>query len=30
VQTLIRLAEERFQKQQQENTVFSTNYLQQF
>ena len=30
VQTLVRLAEERFQQQQQENTVFSTNYLQQF
>ncbi len=30
VQTLIRLAEERFQQQQQQNTVFSTNYLQQF
>ncbi len=30
VQTLIRLAEEKFQKQQQENTMFSTNFLQQF
>lgn len=30
VQTLIRLAEERFQRQQQQNTVFTTNYLQQF
>ncbi|HSX24319.1 MAG TPA: D-alanine--D-alanine ligase family protein [Candidatus Saccharimonadales bacterium] len=30
VQTLIRLAEERWQKQQRQNTVFSTNYLQQF
>lgn len=30
VQTLIRLAEERFAQQQQQNTVFSTNYLQQF
>ena len=30
VQTLIRLAEERWQHQQQQNTVFSTNYLQQF
>ncbi len=30
VQTLIRLSEERFQQQQQQNTVFSTNYLQQF
>jgi len=30
VQTLIRLAEERWQNQQQQNTVFSTNYLQQF
>lgn len=30
VQTLIRLAEERFQQKQQQNTVFSTNYLQQF
>ncbi len=30
VQTLVRLAEERFAKQQQKNTTFSTNYLQQF
>ena len=30
VQTLVRLAEERFAQQQQQNTVFSTNYLQQF
>ena len=30
VQTLIRLAEERWQHAQQQNTVFSTNYLQQF
>lgn len=30
VQNLIRLAEERFQHQQQQNTVFNTNYLQQF
>lgn len=30
VQTLIRLAEERWQQRQQQNTVFSTNYLQQF
>lgn len=30
VQTLIRLAEERFQHQQQQNTVFNTNYLRQF
>lgn len=30
VQTLIRLAEERWQHQQQQNTVFPTNYLQQF
>lgn len=30
VQTLVRLAEERFQQQQQQNTIFNTNYLQQF
>lgn len=30
VETLIRLAEERFQHKQQQSTVFSTNYLQQF
>ena len=30
VQSLIRLAEERFEQKQQQNTVFSTNYLQQF
>lgn len=30
VQTLIRLAEERWQQNRQQNTVFSTNYLQQF
>jgi len=30
VQTLVRLAEERWQQKQQQNTVFSTNYLQQF
>lgn len=30
VQSLVRLAEERWQQQQQQNTVFSTNYLQQF
>lgn len=30
VQTLVRLAEERWQSSQQQNTVFSTNYLQQF
>lgn len=30
VQTLVRLAEERWQTVQQQNTVFSTNYLQQF
>lgn len=30
VQRLVRLAEERWQKQQQQNTAFSTNYLQQF
>lgn len=30
VQTLVRLAEERWQTAQQQNTVFSTNYLQQF
>lgn len=30
VQRLVRLAEERWQKQQQQNTIFSTNYLQQF
>lgn len=30
VQTLVRLAEERWQHQQQQNTSFSTNYLQQF
>jgi D-alanine-D-alanine ligase len=30
VQTLIRLAEERWANRQQQNTVFSTNYLQQF
>ena len=30
VQTLVHLAEERWQTQQQQNTVFSTNYLQQF
>ena len=30
VQTLVRLAEERWQQQQQYKTTFSTNYLQQF
>ncbi len=30
VQTLVRLAEERWQRQQQQATVFNTNYLQQF
>lgn len=30
VNTLVRLAEERWQSQQQKNTVFNTNYLQQF
>lgn len=30
VQTLIHLAEERWQREQRQNTVFSTNYLQQF
>ncbi len=30
VQTLIRLAEERWQQKQRQNTAFSTNYLQQF
>ncbi len=30
VQTLVHLAEERWQTQQQQNTIFSTNYLQQF
>jgi D-alanine-D-alanine ligase len=30
VQALIRLAEERWQHQQQQNTVFNTNYLEQF
>jgi len=30
VQTLIQLAEERFAQSQQQNTTFSTNYLQQF
>lgn len=30
VQTLVRLAEERWQVEQQQNTVFHTNYLQQF
>ncbi len=30
VQTLVRLAEERWQIQQRQNTVFTTNYLQQF
>lgn len=30
VQTLVRLAEERWQASQQRNTTFSTNYLQQF
>lgn len=30
VQTLVRLAEERWQHSRQQNTVFSTNYLQQF
>jgi hypothetical protein len=30
VQTLVRLAEERWQTQQRQNTVFDTNYLQQF
>ena len=30
VQTLVRLAEERWQREQQQNTVFTTNYLQQF
>lgn len=30
VQTLVRLAEERWQRQQQQATVFNTSYLQQF
>ncbi len=30
VQSLIHLAEERWQQEQRQNTVFSTNYLQQF
>jgi len=30
VQNLVRLAEERWQTQQRQNTAFSTNYLQQF
>ncbi|MBI1857286.1 D-alanine--D-alanine ligase [Candidatus Saccharibacteria bacterium] len=30
VQTLVRLAEERWQVVKQQNTIFSTNYLQQF
>lgn len=30
VQNLVRLAEERWQEKQRQNTVFSTNYLQQF
>jgi len=30
VETLVRLAEERWQQQQQQATIFSTNYLQQF
>lgn len=30
VQTLVQLAEERWQTQQSQNTVFNTNYLQQF
>jgi D-alanine-D-alanine ligase len=30
VQSLVRLAEERWQAQQQQNTVFTTNFLQQF
>lgn len=30
VQTLTRLAEERWQRQQQQNTIFTTNFLQQF
>lgn len=30
VQTLVRLAEERWQIKQRQNTVFTTNYLQQF
>lgn len=30
VSTLVRLAEERWQKIQQQNTIFNTNYLQQF
>lgn len=30
VQTLVRYAEERWQQQAQQNTVFSTNFLQQF
>lgn len=30
VQTLVQLAEERWQTMKQQNTVFSTNYLQQF
>lgn len=30
VQTLVRLAEERWQTAQQQNTVFNTNYLKQF
>ncbi len=30
VQTLVRLAEERWQQKQQQNTVFTTNYLHQF
>ena len=30
VQQLVRLAEERWQHQQQNNTIFTTNFLQQF
>ncbi len=30
VQSLVRFAEERWQREQQQDTVFSTNYLQQF
>jgi D-alanine-D-alanine ligase len=30
VQNLVRFAEERWQREQQQNTIFSTNYLQQF
>ncbi|CAN5132809.1 D-alanine--D-alanine ligase [soil metagenome] len=30
VQTLVRLAEERWQTQQSQNTIFTTNFLQQF